>query len=133
MKRILTSLLVFGLVTCAFWYVKASQKTLKGTHITIFPASPGSVLPAVNNVSTNWANAGLASIGGIPNRTTQCGSTVSPIGGGSDDYTHIQNAINSCPSGNVVQLAAGTSVPFTGSLSGNSLTASSCLLPVGYA
>ena len=66
------------------------------------------VIPAVNNVQTNWKNAGLLGVGGYPTRNTQCGSTVNPIGGGSDDTTNIQNAINSCTSGQYVQLGSGT-------------------------
>lgn len=65
-------------------------------------------LPAANNVATNWQNAGLTSVGGIPTRSTQCGSTVNPIGGSSDDYTHIQTAINACTAGDYVQLGSGT-------------------------
>jgi len=64
------------------------------------------VLPSYNDAYANWKNAGLALIGGIPDRTTIC-ATVSPAGAGKDDYTDIQNAINSCPAGEVVQLAAG--------------------------
>ncbi len=45
-------------------------------------------------------------VGGIPNRTTIC-ATVNPLGGGQDDYTNIQTAINNCPAGEVVQLGAG--------------------------
>jgi Divergent InlB B-repeat domain len=67
-----------------------------------------SSLPAANNVVTNWQMAGLQSIGGIPNRTTQCGSTVKPIGGGSSDAAQINAAIAACPSGDFVQLGAGT-------------------------
>ena len=52
--------------------------------------------------------AGLLSIGGIPNRTTQCGSTVRPKGSGQDDTSDIQAAINNCPAGDVVLLSAGT-------------------------
>jgi Chitobiase/beta-hexosaminidase C-terminal domain len=62
-------------------------------------------MPAVNNVATNWQNAGLQSVGGIPTRSTQCGATLTPSGG--DDYTQIQNAINACPAGQVVQLGSG--------------------------
>ena len=64
------------------------------------------VLPAYNDTYANWKNAGLALVGGIPSRTTIC-ATVSALGGGQDDYTNIQNAINNCPAGEVVQLAAG--------------------------
>ena len=55
--------------------------------------------------------AGLQSIGGIPNRTTLCPgepSGLNPIGGGADNSTNINNAINACPAGDVLQLNAGT-------------------------
>ena len=64
------------------------------------------VLPSYNDAYANWKNAGLQSVGGIPNRTTIC-ATVNPLGGGQDDFTDIQNAINKCPAGEVVQLGAG--------------------------
>jgi Immunoglobulin domain len=64
------------------------------------------ILPSYNDAYANWKNAGLASVGGIPERTTIC-TTVNPLGGGQDDFNDIQNAINSCPAGEVVQLAAG--------------------------
>jgi hypothetical protein len=64
-------------------------------------------LPSYDDAYPNWANAGLQSVGGIPDRTTVC-ATVDPIGGGADDFTNIQNAINSCATGQVVELGAGT-------------------------
>ncbi|PWU21549.1 MAG: hypothetical protein C5B49_02470 [Bdellovibrio sp.] len=64
------------------------------------------MLPSYDNAYANWANAGLASVGGIPDRTKIC-ATVNPLGGGQDDFNNIQNAINSCPAGQVVQLGAG--------------------------
>ena len=72
-------------------------------------ASSGSLaLPAFNNVSANWQNAGLQPIGGIPNRNTQCGATVTPTGlpppQANDDAVKIQNAINACTSGQFVLL-----------------------------
>jgi hypothetical protein len=67
------------------------------------------VLPSYDDAYANWRNAGLLSVGGIPNRTTVC-ATVNPLGGGKDDFTNIQNAINKCPAGQIVQLGAG---PFT--------------------
>ena len=73
------------------------------------------VLPSYNDAYANWKNTGLQSVGGIPNRTTVC-ATVNPIGGGADDLANIQNAINNCPAGQVVQLGAGT---FTISMSEN--------------
>jgi hypothetical protein len=68
----------------------------------------GSILPPDRDASANWQMAGLLSVGGIPNRTTQCGATINPRGSGQDDTTIIQNAINGCPAGQVVQLSAGT-------------------------
>ncbi len=64
------------------------------------------MLPSYDDAYANWKNAGLQSVGGIPNRTTVC-ATVNPLGGGQDDFTNIQNAINKCPAGEVVQLGAG--------------------------
>jgi hypothetical protein len=64
------------------------------------------VLPSYNDAYANWKNAGLQSVGGIPTRTTVC-ATVNPLGGGQDDFTNIQNAINNCAAGEVVQLGAG--------------------------
>ena len=69
-------------------------------------STPG-VLPSFDAVYANWANAGMQSVGGIPNRTTIC-ATVNPLGGGQDDFTNVQNAINRCPVGQVVQLGAGS-------------------------
>ena len=65
------------------------------------------VLPSYDDAYANWKNAGLQSVGGIPNRTTVC-ATVNPKGGGADDLANIQSAINNCPAGEVVQLGAGT-------------------------
>jgi hypothetical protein len=67
----------------------------------------GSIVPSASNAAANWSSAGMLSVGGIPNRTTVC-ATVSPLGSGQDDTTDIQNAINACPLGRVVMLAAGT-------------------------
>ena len=65
----------------------------------------GSLLPADRDASANWKMAGMLSAGGIPNRTQIC-AKVSPSGG--DDTANIQAAVNSCPSGEVVQLSTGT-------------------------
>ena len=70
------------------------------------PIPTSGVLPSYDDAYANWKNAGLQSVGGIPNRTTVC-ATVNPLGGGQDDFTNIQNAINKCPAGEVVQLGAG--------------------------
>jgi hypothetical protein len=68
------------------------------------------VLPTANDVYANWRNAGLAVVGGIPNRTTIC-ATVNPRGGGQDDLSNIQTAINGCPVGQVVQLGSASCSP----------------------
>jgi hypothetical protein len=84
-----------------------------GTTVTCFAKKVASaqdptsgVLPPYDDVYANWKNAGLISVGGIPDRTTVC-ATVNPLGGGKDDFTNIQNAINKCPAGDVVQLGTG--------------------------
>lgn len=71
------------------------------------PPPPGGILPADRDASANWQMAGLLSVGGIPNRTTVY-TTISPIGGGADDTSNIQTALNNCPLGQVVALSAGT-------------------------
>ncbi len=69
--------------------------------------APKSVLPPDGDASANWKMAGMLSEGGIPNRTTIC-ATLSPLGNDRDDTADIQNAIESCPDGEVVSLAAGS-------------------------
>lgn len=52
-------------------------------------------LPSYNDAWLNWRVAGLTPIGGIPNRTTQCGSTINPSGvtpGNSGDDASVINA-----------------------------------------
>ena len=72
------------------------------------PSDPTSgVLPSYNDANANWKKAGMQSVGGIPTRTTVC-ATISPLGGGKDDSTQINNAIAACPAGDVLMLAAGT-------------------------
>ena len=90
--------------------VIASALTVQSNLPIIVTArhSGGSILPADRNASRNWQMAGLLSIGGIPNRTTQCGSTVRPKGSGQDDTSDLQAAINNCRAGDVVLLSAGT-------------------------
>lgn len=90
----------------------------KSTHVTV-----SKILPDYNNVYRNWQNAGLLKIGGIPNRTTQCGSTLTPSGG--DDISAINSAISSCAAGDYVLFGAGTRSNITASISGNTLTITS--------
>ena len=70
-------------------------------------AADDPILPSDRDASANWRVAGMLSVGGIPNRTTVC-ARVSPRGSGQDDTTNIQTAVNACPLGQVVSLAAGT-------------------------
>lgn len=107
---------IFALVLCA--------GAVNARHARGGPSPPTLLMPAVNNVSTNWANAGLAVIGGIPTRNTQCGSTVSPTGASPGDATAINTAISACTAGDFVQLGAGTTVSITASISNNTLTCS---------
>jgi hypothetical protein len=65
---------------------------------------PSAFLPA--DRATAW-KPGLMGVGGIPVRSTVC-STLTARGGALDDTAQIQAAINACPAGQVVQLAAGT-------------------------
>ena len=68
------------------------------------PLPPSDLLPG--DRPTAW-NPGMRAEGGIPVRSTVC-ATQTPRGGGLDDTAQIQAAINACPAGQVVQLAAGT-------------------------
>jgi hypothetical protein len=71
---------------------------------------PSAFLPA--DRATTW-NPGMMGVGGIPVRSTVC-STLTPRGGALDDTAQIQAAINRCPPGQVVQLAAGTFIVNSG-------------------
>lgn len=70
------------------------------------------VIPTANAIFLNWKNAGLAVTGGIPNRTTQCGSTLNPSGltppVASDDAVNLNAAIAACTAGQFIQLGSGT-------------------------
>lgn len=89
----------------------AGAQLTRTFNITVTIGSLSSIIPAANDASANWAKAGLAVIGGIPNRTTQCGATVTPSGlippVANDDASKIQAAINACPAGQIVQLGSG--------------------------
>jgi len=66
------------------------------------------VLPA--DRMTEWSFAGMLSKGGIPSASWPvCNKTpLAPGGGGQDDSAAINQMIQSCRAGSVVQLAAGT-------------------------
>jgi len=61
------------------------------------------VIPSTRTV--DWTQAGIP--GGIPDANWPICKTIAPSGG-ADDSATIQNAINSCASGSVVVLTAGT-------------------------
>jgi hypothetical protein len=70
----------------------------------LFPpmgSQPSSVYP--------WADypPGVTYNGGIPARSTQCGATLRPKGGGASDAAQIKAAVDACPAGQHVQLGAG--------------------------
>jgi hypothetical protein len=65
---------------------------------------PNAFLPA--DRATTW-NPGMMGAGGIPVRSKVC-ATLNSRGGALDDTAQIQVAMNACPAGQVVQLAAGT-------------------------
>ena len=83
---------------------KAELPKLAAQTSTSGSLDAGAILSA--DRATTW-NPGVRGAGGIPTRTTVC-STLNPRGGTSDDTAQIQAAINACPAGQVVQLAAGT-------------------------
>lgn len=99
-------------------YATIAELSSKNLHLAAFSSfqannpAPLLIMPAFNNISTNWQNAGLAKIGGIPTRSTQCGSTVNPSGlvppQAGDDFSLITTAIAACTAGQVVVLATGT-------------------------
>ena len=68
--------------------------------ICLSPARTGVLSPSR---AVNWANAGV--VGGIPARTTQCGSTIAAYSGTA---ATINSAIASCAAGDYVSLGAGT-------------------------
>lgn len=78
-------------------------------------ASSGTLFPVMGDQASSvyplqTYPPGVTYNGGIPARTTQCGATLSPLGGGMDDTPQIQAAINACPTGQVVQLGSGVFV-----------------------
>src|SRR6266446_2804158 len=75
-------------------------------------AQSTALFPAMGSQASSvypWAQypPGVTYNGGIPARPTQCGPTLTPLGGGRSDTPQIQAAINACPAGQHVQLGAG--------------------------
>src|SRR4029453_1513309 len=81
--------------------------TILFSLFTMTTLAHAGILPADRDASANWRKAGMLASGGIPVRTILF-ATVPPRGGGRDDTTNIQNAINACPLGQVVRLSGGT-------------------------
>jgi hypothetical protein len=75
-----------------------------GSERSLASVDASSLLPAER--MTQW-QPGMMAVGGIAARATIC-ATISPGNGVADDTARIQAAINVCPAGQVVQLAAGT-------------------------
>lgn len=87
------------------FFVAPAAAFFLGGHFVGHPIV--SELVEKRDASPNWKMAGMLSVGGIPTRNTIC-ATVSPLGSGASDTVAIQNAIDACPVGQVVSLAAGT-------------------------
>jgi hypothetical protein len=100
--------LIFLILAVCLSTTAMAASVTQNLAITVNPAGGGggSLLPADRDASANWKMAGLLSVGGIPNRTITC-ATVNPSGG-SNDTPAIQSAVDNCPAGQIVQLAAGT-------------------------
>jgi hypothetical protein len=109
-----TSLETNGVVAAGTYQINiiATQAGASGSPFsqpeTITGSSSGDptigILPSDRSSWASWSNAGLNSIGGIPNRTTIY-TTLSP--NGTDDTTQLQTALDNCPANQVVKLAAG--------------------------
>lgn len=116
---------LFSVLLMLFCHLAWAQKT-GSTTISGGPA--GLLMPAVVNVSTNWQNAGLITLGGIPTRS-QCGATVPSTGlvppQANDDSDKINAAVSSCPTGQKVVLGASTTVAANVTISGNTMTVNS--------
>jgi hypothetical protein len=111
MKPTRTTILVYVLATIVVAGLNLTAATAadplqSGSDAVVSPSGSidTSILPA--DRATTW-KPGMMAVGGIPVRTTLC-ATLTPRGGEQDDTAQIQGAINTCPAGQVVQLAAGT-------------------------
>jgi hypothetical protein len=106
--RALSLAVVHALAIAAIVPVGRTIRAEPSAHVEVTTrpvgADPSAILP--DDRATTW-RPGLMAEGGIPVRSTIC-STLRPKGEALDDTSTIQAAINACPSGQVVQLAAGT-------------------------
>jgi hypothetical protein len=85
-------------------HADATKSATATVTVTATTPPDTSLLPADRR--TLW-QPGVTYNGGIPVRTINCAS-LSPLGGGQDDTTQIQDAIDACPDNQVVKLAPGT-------------------------
>ena len=110
-----------GIYTVAAKVIKGTTQGAGWTTFVVASSSPGSgvspaaLFPAMGSETSSvypWAQypPGVTYNGGIPARTTQCGPTLTPKGGGNSDYTQIMNAVVACPAGQHVQLGTGVFV-----------------------
>jgi hypothetical protein len=95
------ALAVTGAALCAPSHVAAA-----GNEVTPPTSATASNSFLLTDRGTIW-KPGMMAVGGIPTRSTVC-ATLSPSSPASDDTVRIQAAINVCPTGQVVQLTAGT-------------------------
>src|SRR5208283_3158329 len=134
MKYLITCVALIVLATCAFNEYAWPTTVTKPTHITINDPTAG-FLPPPNDVYANWKNAGLAVIGGIPTRNTQCGATVITTGKipptSGDDASVINAAITACPAGDFVLLGPGGTSAANVSITANALTLNSGSIALG--
>ena len=94
---------------CAAWWRLCCFAAVAVIMVICSRQSPAVALDSTrilpSDRATTW-KPGLMAEGGIPSRKTIC-TTLSPRGGTLDDAAAIQRAIDACPAGQVVQLAAG--------------------------
>lgn len=99
------------LIVLALLLPTAAYAQVGDLSITVYPSGGNNNDPTAGFLTSdrdnyaNWSMAGLLSKGGIPNRTTQCGATLTPSG--SDDTSQINTAITNCTAGDYVLLSPG--------------------------
>lgn len=90
---------------------RSPNLTLCGANVAVEDPT-ASVIPIANSIFCNWKSAGLAVIGGIPTRNTQCGATVTASGltppVANDDAVKLNAAIAACTAGQFIQMGSGT-------------------------
>ena len=93
----------------------ASGFTNSAVALAAYTINTSGVYALPANRTTIWSNAGMLTKGGIPSGSWPvCNSTPLAPSGTADDSVQINNQINQCAAGTVVQLGAGTFVMGTG-------------------